>query len=73
MLGLGDSCPPTEQTQSGSAAGNAAVPPRPHGTAAKAASWGVRRLLLAASLVVLAGFAWAARSFRAGKPDPARS
>ena len=42
-------------------------------TAAKAASWGVRLLILAASLVVLAGFAWAARSFRAGKPIPARS
>ena len=41
-------------------------------TAAKAASWGVRLLILAASLVVLAGFAWAARSFRAGKPNPAR-
>ena len=25
------------------------------------------------SLVILAAFAWAARSFRAGKPSPARS
>ena len=36
-------------------------------TAAKAASWGVRLLILTASLLVLAGFAWAARSFRPGK------
>ena len=36
-------------------------------TAAKAASWGVRLLILAASLLILAGFAWAARSFRPGK------
>jgi hypothetical protein len=35
-------------------------------TAAKAASWGVRVLILAASLVILAAFAWAARSFRTG-------
>ena len=42
-------------------------------TAAKAASWGVRALILAASLLILAGFAWAARSFRAGKPNPTRS
>jgi hypothetical protein len=42
-------------------------------TAAKAASWGVRLLILAASLLVLTGFAWAARSFRAGKPNPARN
>jgi hypothetical protein len=40
-------------------------------TAAKAASWGVRVLILAASLLILTAFAWAARSFRAGKPDPA--
>jgi hypothetical protein len=33
-------------------------------TAAKAASWGVRILILAASLLVMASFAWAARSFR---------
>jgi len=42
-------------------------------TAAKAASSGVRVLILAASLLILAAFAWAARAFRAGKPDPARS
>jgi sensor domain CHASE-containing protein len=42
-------------------------------TAAKAASWGVRILILAASLLILAGFAWAARSFRTGKSSPARS
>jgi hypothetical protein len=42
-------------------------------TAAKAASWAMRILILAASLLVLASFAWAARAFRAGKPDPARS
>jgi hypothetical protein len=41
-------------------------------TAAKAASWGVRLLILAASLLILTAFAWAARAFRAGKPDPAR-
>jgi hypothetical protein len=34
-------------------------------TAAKAASWGVRLLILAVSLLILAGFAWAARIFRA--------
>ena len=33
-------------------------------TAAKAASWGVRLLILAATLALLAAFAWAARSFR---------
>jgi hypothetical protein len=33
----------------------------------------VRVLILAASLLILAGFAWAARSFRAGKPNPARN
>ena len=33
-------------------------------TAAKAASWGVRVLILAASLLILGCFAWAARSFR---------
>jgi hypothetical protein len=42
-------------------------------TAAKAASWGVRILILAASLLILAAFAWAARSFRTGKSSPARS
>jgi hypothetical protein len=36
-------------------------------TAAKAASWGVRLLILTASLLILAGFAWAARSFRPSK------
>ena len=36
-------------------------------TAAKAASWGVRVLILAASLLILAAFAWAARSFRAAR------
>jgi hypothetical protein len=42
-------------------------------TAAKAASWAVRVPILAASLLILAAFAWAARAFRAGKPNPARS
>ena len=42
-------------------------------TAAKAASSGVRLLILAASLLILGCFAWAARSFRAGRPKPARS
>ncbi|MGO8925673.1 MAG: hypothetical protein ACLQU3_02080 [Limisphaerales bacterium] len=42
-------------------------------TAAKAASLGVRVLILAASLMILAGFAWAARSFRAIKPNTGRS
>jgi len=42
-------------------------------TAANAASWAVLVLILAASLLILAGFSWAARPFRAGKPDPARS
>jgi hypothetical protein len=42
-------------------------------TAAKAASWGVRVLILAASLLILTAFAWAARSFRTGKSSPARS
>jgi hypothetical protein len=42
-------------------------------TAAKAASWGVRILILAVSLLILTAFAWAARSFRAGKRDLARS
>jgi hypothetical protein len=42
-------------------------------TAAKAASWGVRVLILAVSLLILAAFAWAARSFRAAGPKPARS
>jgi hypothetical protein len=36
-------------------------------TAAKAASWGVRVLILAASLLTLAAFAWAARSFRTNR------
>jgi hypothetical protein len=36
-------------------------------TAARAASWGVRILILAATLVILAGFAWAARAFRSSK------
>jgi hypothetical protein len=36
-------------------------------TAARAASWGVRALILAASVVVLAGFVWAAHSFRANR------
>jgi hypothetical protein len=40
-------------------------------TAAKAASWGVRVLILAASLLILAAFAWSARSFRAGRPNTA--
>jgi hypothetical protein len=39
-------------------------------TAAKAASWGVRILILAASLLILAFFTWAARSFRTGKANP---
>jgi hypothetical protein len=42
-------------------------------TAVKAASWRVRTLILAASLLILAAFAWAARSFRAGKPNSVRS
>jgi hypothetical protein len=42
-------------------------------TAAKAASRGVRVLILAASLLILTAFAWAARSFRAGQPNPTRS
>ncbi len=37
-------------------------------TAAKTASWGVRILILALSLLILGGFAWAARVFRAN-PD----
>jgi len=41
-------------------------------TAAKAASWGVRVIILAASLLILTAFAWAARAFRASKPDPVR-
>jgi hypothetical protein len=41
-------------------------------TAAKAASWGVRVLLLAASLLILTAFAWAVRSFRNGEPNPTR-
>ena len=40
-------------------------------TAAKAASWGVRVLILAASLLILAAFAWAARSFRVSRPNTA--
>ena len=36
-------------------------------TAAKTASWGVRFLILAVSLLILAGFAWAARSIRPGR------
>lgn len=39
-------------------------------TTAKAASWGVRLLILAATLVVLALFAWAARSFRPANRTP---
>ena len=42
-------------------------------TAAKAASWAVRVLILAVSLLILAGFAWAARSFRVGQSNPARN
>ena len=42
-------------------------------TAAKAASWTVRVLILAVSLLILAGFAWAARSFRVGQSNPARN
>ncbi len=42
-------------------------------TAAKAASWGVRLLILALSLLILAGFAWAARSFRANSNRPSRA
>jgi phosphatidylglycerophosphate synthase len=41
-------------------------------TAAKAAPWAVRILILAASFLVLGCFAWAARSFRTGKQIPAR-
>ena len=33
-------------------------------TAAKAASWGVRVLILTATFITLAAFGWAARSFR---------
>jgi hypothetical protein len=40
-------------------------------TTAKAASWGERVLIPAASLH-LAAFAWAARPFREGRPNPAR-
>jgi len=39
-------------------------------TAAKAASWGVRLLILAGTLVVLALFAWAARAFRPANRTP---
>jgi hypothetical protein len=35
--------------------------------AAKASSWGVRGLILAGTLVLLAGFAWMAQSFRHGR------
>jgi hypothetical protein len=42
-------------------------------SAVKAASGGVRFLILAATLVILAGFAWAARAFRTDKPNPTRS
>jgi hypothetical protein len=42
-------------------------------TAAKAASWGVRLLILALSLLILAGFAWAARSFRPNPNGPSRA
>ena len=42
-------------------------------TAAKAASWGVRVLILAASLLILAAFVWAARAFRTARPNPTRS
>ncbi len=38
-------------------------------TAVKAASWGVRVLMLTASLLILAAFAWAARSFRRREPS----
>jgi hypothetical protein len=38
-------------------------------TAAKAASWGMRILILAASLIMLASFAWTARSFRRREPS----
>jgi hypothetical protein len=41
-------------------------------TAAKAASQAVRVLILAASLLILAAFAWAARSFRPAKPNAVR-
>jgi len=41
-------------------------------TAAKAAPWGVRLLILAASLLILASFAWAARSFRTGRTNAAQ-
>jgi sensor domain CHASE-containing protein len=41
-------------------------------TAVKTASWGVRLLILAATLVVLAAFAWAARVFRANAARPSR-
>jgi hypothetical protein len=40
-------------------------------TAVKAASWAVRLLILAASVLILAGFAWAARAFRTSKPSAA--
>jgi hypothetical protein len=42
-------------------------------TAAKAASWGVRVLILVASLLILAAFAWSSRAFRAGRPNTAGS
>jgi len=41
-------------------------------TAAKAASFSVRLLILAATLLILTAFASSARSFRAAKPNPAR-
>ena len=42
-------------------------------TASQAASWSVRILILAASLLILAAFVWAARVFRSGTPNPGRS
>jgi hypothetical protein len=42
-------------------------------TAAKAASWGVRLLMLALSLLILAGFASAARVFRANADRSSRA
>ena len=42
-------------------------------TAAKAASWGVRLLILAVTLLILGGFAWAARAFRANAGSLSRA
>jgi hypothetical protein len=39
-------------------------------TAAKAASWGVRLLILAVTLLILGGFAWAGRPLCTSRPNP---